>query len=181
MKNLKKIHIIGTSCCGKSTLAKSISENLGIKYIELDELSWLPNWQMRPNEDFFQLLEKELSENDSWVVAGNYNFDFVRDNVWKKSDVTIWLDIPKYKLLFRGVKRILKRAIYKTPCCNGNYETLKRGFFSKESILVWIWQTCDRRKKRYEKLIAENYFENSKVIRIRNNKQLKELNFQQLN
>jgi len=40
---MKRIVIIGTSCSGKTTLAKTIALKLNIKHIELDKLHWKPN------------------------------------------------------------------------------------------------------------------------------------------
>ena len=39
-----RINVVGTSGCGKSTVAKRIAERLNVPYIQLDELYWKPNW-----------------------------------------------------------------------------------------------------------------------------------------
>jgi adenylate kinase family enzyme len=36
--------VIGTTSSGKSTLAKRLSERLGLDFIELDALYWRENW-----------------------------------------------------------------------------------------------------------------------------------------
>ena len=43
-----RLAVIGTSCSGKSTLAKKVANKLGIRYIEQDKLFWLPHWQLAP-------------------------------------------------------------------------------------------------------------------------------------
>ena len=49
---LSRVAIVGTSCTGKTTLARSLSRTLGRPHIELDALYWGPNWTPIPPEDF---------------------------------------------------------------------------------------------------------------------------------
>lgn len=91
VKNFKKINVVGTSGSGKSTLSKEIADKLEAKYISLDKLHWLPNWQTRRDEDFFELLEKQLN-CEAWVVDGNYNRTVPIK--WKGVEVVVWVDLP---------------------------------------------------------------------------------------
>jgi ABC-type bacteriocin/lantibiotic exporter with double-glycine peptidase domain len=40
----QRIHVIGNSCSGKSTLAGQLARTLEVPFVELDALNWLPNW-----------------------------------------------------------------------------------------------------------------------------------------
>ncbi len=65
---MQKIVIIGTSCSGKTTLAKTILSRLNIKHIELDEFYWQLNWTARETEDFKNLVVDGIKR----VVLLNY-------------------------------------------------------------------------------------------------------------
>lgn len=161
--NFKKMAIIGTSGCGKTTLGSYLSAATKAKFVDLDELYWSPGWIKRDDEEFFAEIKREISV-DRWIVCGNYSR--ARHEIWPFADVIIWLDLPLRTCLWRAFKRSLSRYIYKIPCCNGNYETLGR-LFGKESILLWIWNTYPRRKKTYS-----SYFntqtDTNRLIRLTN-------------
>jgi adenylate kinase family enzyme len=68
---IAKINVIGTSGTGKSTFAKKLSEDLGIPYLEMDKIFWLPNWTWPTDEAFFSNLKQALDQ-PTWVLDGNY-------------------------------------------------------------------------------------------------------------
>ncbi len=83
---MQKITIIGTSCSGKTTLARRLSQKVNIPHIELDQLHWRENWNVNPN--FVTEVEFATSK-DRWVIDGNYTK--VRQQIWDKADTIIWL------------------------------------------------------------------------------------------
>ena len=48
MFHSQRISIIGTSGCGKTTLARQLCQRLAIPHIELDALHWEANWTEVP-------------------------------------------------------------------------------------------------------------------------------------
>lgn len=87
---MNRIHIVGASGSGTSTLAKAMSEKYGYKHFDTDDYYWLPTEepfsQARPIEDRIQLLSTDLISHDEWVLSGSLcgwgdvfipNFDFV--------------------------------------------------------------------------------------------------------
>jgi adenylate kinase family enzyme len=164
-----RIVVVGTSACGKTTLAKRLAKQLNCKAFDLDDLYWLPNWVMRPDEEVLSEIE-EIAEGDHWVISGNYKIS--QDITWPVADLIIWIDLPLYKLLYRGVKRTLTNIWYRRPLCNGNFNTLGR-LFSKNSIIAWIITSYSRRKRRYEKLFSNK--EDPKHIRVSNQSEIKTL------
>jgi adenylate kinase family enzyme len=81
MSAMKKVVVIGTSCSGKTTLARRITESLGVTHIELDSIYWKSDWCPRPTEEF-RALTAEAVLPERWVADGNYSK--VRDIVWGK-------------------------------------------------------------------------------------------------
>jgi adenylate kinase family enzyme len=149
---MKKIVIVGTSGSGKTTLARKLANQLGQKNIDLDDLYWLPNWVERSPEDFKERVF-EVLDNDSWIIAGNYGI--VRDKIWEQADTIIWLNYSFPVVFGRALKRTLVRSITKEEILNGNKESIRKNFFSKDSILLWVLQTYWNRKKYYPGKLKE--------------------------
>ena len=142
----------GTSGCGKTTLARAISERLGIEHTELDAHHHLPNWGERPTEELKQIVEGIVAR-ESWIIDGNYKV--VTSEHVRKADTIVWLDYSFLTVLFRLVCRTIRRSITKEELWHGNRESFRKSFFSRESILVWMVTTHGRRKRQCRELRAE--------------------------
>jgi adenylate kinase family enzyme len=68
---MRRVHVVGTTGSGKSTVGAALAARLGVAHVELDALHWLPGWKERPNEEFQALVEQALTA-DGWVFDGNY-------------------------------------------------------------------------------------------------------------
>ncbi len=164
-----KIVITGTSGCGKTFLGKRFTEFFGRGSVDLDDLYWLPNWSPRSEEEFYSLIQQEIS-SDAWIICGNYSR--AKQAVWEQADMIIWLDLPFSTCLWRAFKRSLIRWITQEPCCNGNCETLGR-LFGKNSIILWVWKTYNRRKEAYSEYF-NHHNDRHKLIRLQNSKEIDE-------
>ena len=167
---MERVVIIGTSCSGKSHLAKALSLKLSLPHIELDELHWKPNWQERSKEEFSLLVNQSISI-DSWVVDGNYSM--VRDIVWPKATTIIWLNYSFPLVLFRSIKRSIIRAATKETLFAGNVETFKQSFFSKDSIILWVISTHRKKRRTYPSLLSSQLASHVKVKIFTNPRQLR--------
>ena len=101
MKLPNKIVIVGTSACGKTTLGHKLSALTGKRNIDLDDLYWLPNWVKRQEEEFFDLVQREVSSH-AWIISGNYSR--VQTLTWAHADLIIWLDLSLATCLGRALK-----------------------------------------------------------------------------
>jgi len=154
---LKRIVIIGTSGAGKSTLARKIASKLNITWIEMDALFWNEDWQPTPDGAFRQKIQDTLnSARDGWVIDGNYRK--VSDLFWNKADTVIWLDYPLWLIYWRIVTRTIKRIITREELWNGNRESIREAFFSKDSIIWWVHSTYHERKQHYTGIIQSDEF-----------------------
>ena len=149
---MSRIVVIGTSCCGKTTLARRLAECLDCRHVELDALHWLPHWTPRPIDEFRDLV-RGVSASDRWVIDGNYSV--VRDLYWSRATVFVWLDYSFPTILGRGLRRTVKRSITRETLFSGNRESFRQSFLSRDSILVWILTTFRRRRRRYRRLFQE--------------------------
>ena len=99
---MNQIAVIGTSCSGKTTLARKLSEILHIPHIELDTLFWKKDWQTADRKQFRKNVARVVKQ-DTWVIDGN--FSIVRDLVWARADTIIWLDYPFHVIFLQALVR----------------------------------------------------------------------------
>lgn len=156
--------VVGTSGSGKTTLAGDLAAHLGVPHCELDALHWLPDWTMRPREEFRTVVRDKTSQ-PSWVIDGNYSK--VRDIVWDRADAVIWLDLPRPVVMWRIVWRTARRTLLRQELWNGNRESLRTALFDSESIVRWAWDTWPERRREYPDLLAEPRFRHLDLFRVR--------------
>lgn len=168
-----RILVIGTSGSGKSTLARKISKALSVPDIELDALFWKPNWTQSSKEEFRAKIQESISEFSGFIIHGNYNQ--VRDLTWGNSDIVIWLDYSKKLVMWRVLKRSVLRILSREVLWSNNKESFRKNFLSKESIILWSWNTYAIRKKQYLELSEKPEYTNIKIIRIQTPKEADKL------
>lgn len=70
-----RIHTVGASGSGTTTLAKAIAQKLGCPHFDSDDFYWEktdpPFTAKRSIEERLELLEKDLSRQASWVLSGS--------------------------------------------------------------------------------------------------------------
>jgi len=152
----KRIHVIGNSCSGKSTLAEKISHRFAIPLVEIDALNWEPNWIGLHETEPHKLDEKltEATSSDSWVVAGSY-LSFCQRIFWNRLETLIWLDLPLYTLVLRMFIRSWQRWRSKELLWGTNYEKFWPQFkvWKKQESLLW-WIVTQHKSKR-QKLLSQ--------------------------
>jgi len=163
----QRIVVIGTTCAGKTTLARALGEKLHVPHIELDALHWGPGWVMAPTETFRSTVAKALS-GEAWTTDGNYSK--AQDIIWGRADTLVWLDYAFSIIFWRLITRTLRRVITREVLWNGNYETWKGAFFSRDSLFLWAIQSHARRRRRTLQRLEEPAYQHLTVIRLRSPK-----------
>lgn len=146
----RRVHVIGTSGSGKTTVARAIADKLGIRHIELDSINWLEGWTELPKDQFKERVMEEIEEED-WVIDGNYSA--VREPIWGKVDTIVWLDIPFTPVFLRILWRTIKRIVTRERLWNNNVEGLD-AFIGKYGMPIWVIKTHKKRRKQYPPLLA---------------------------
>lgn len=147
-----RIWIRGTSGAGKTTLGRAVGARLGVPAVDMDDLHWLPGWQMRSREEFRALLDEKLA-GPGWVVMGNYTSS--ASHLEGLADTIVWLDYPLPVTFGRVLRRTVRRLLRGEACCNGNRESFRMSFFDRESILLWSLTTHRRNHRACLAAIAE--------------------------
>ena len=150
---MQRVAIIGSSGSGKSTLAVRLSAVLGCPHLELDSYRFLPQWQVRHNDEF-RGLGDTATASQCWVVDGNYRV--TRDLTWGRADTLIWLDYRLSLVLWRLTRRTIGRTVNRTELWDtGNRDNIFKHFrLSDESLYYWVVKTYWQRKRDMPGLLA---------------------------
>lgn len=146
---------VGTSGSGKTAFANSLSKAMGCPHIELDRLYWGPNWVAVPPENF-ETAVRASTAGDSWVADGNYSA--VRDVLWSRATHIVWLNFDRFTVFSRVFWRTVSRGVMRTELFNGNRESLRMAFFSKESVLLWSLTTFSKNRTKFQLLRKDPKF-----------------------
>ena len=169
----RKWVVIGTTSSGKSTLAKRLSGQLDLDFIELDALYWQANWTPATTEAFRASVET-ATNSKSWVVAGNYHV--VRDLIWPQAEAVIWLDYSFPIVFWRLLTRTVRRGWTQEELWNGNREKFwwHLKLWSDESLFHWLFKTYWRRKREFPMLLALPEHAHLKVFRFHSPREVDE-------
>ena len=150
---MRRVNVVGTSCSGKTTLGRAVSERLGLPHVEFDALFWGPSWTAWPKAVFRERLATALAA-DAWVADGGY--EAVRDITWSRADTIVWLDYRLPIVLRRWASRTIRRIRTQEEFWpgTGNRESLHNAF-RRDGLLWWILRTHrGRRRRMLERLAA---------------------------
>ena len=173
LENLRRVAVVGTSCSGKTTFAANLASSLNVKHIELDALYWLPDWVERPKDEFFNLVEKAVGEDDdAWVLDGNYSR--TRRIVWGRATAIVWINYSFLRTFYRAMNRTLRRVVSGEEICAGNRETFGKAFMSRDSILLWVLTSYVEKRGEYTKLLGEGKPDDKEIFIFRQPKQAEE-------
>ena len=117
-----KIHIIGGPGSGKTTLAKQLSEKLGIPRFDLDDLQWdnasgAYGTRRAPQER--DALLAEILKHDDWIIEGVY-YAWC-GQCFADADQIRLLHVPRRVYRRRIIRRFLLRKLgLEIPCFSSN-------------------------------------------------------------
>ncbi|WP_194816427.1 adenylate kinase [Nocardia sp. XZ_19_385] len=166
----RRISVVGTSGSGKSSLARRISEQLGIPHIELDAIHHQADWTPLPTDEFQAAVTEQVTR-PAWVADGNYHGK-LGDLVWRHADTVLWFDLPRPQVMLQIIKRTAGRILTARELWNGNREN-PRNMFSlnpERSVIMWAWTTHARNRTRYTAAHANPAYQHLDFIHIRSHR-----------
>ena len=160
----RRIVVVGCTGSGKTTLARSLAGLLGVPHVELDALNWEPNWTAAQTDVFRQRVRDALT-GDAWVVEGNYRV--VRDLVWPRAELLVWLDPPYRVAAWRLLRRTLRRVFRRETLWNGNREVFVTQFLSGDSLFIYQVRAFGRVRKEIPEAIGQPEHAHLNVVSLR--------------
>jgi adenylate kinase family enzyme len=161
---MHRVSVVGTSCSGKTTIARRIADHYQIPHIELDKVFWQPNWTPLPL-DRYRLTVEALAAGDAWVIDGNYSK--VRDIVWGRATDVVWMNLPLATILWRVIKRTVRRVVTREELFAGNRETFRNAVLSKESLIWWVIRTHRGRTRALREMLASEEYSRLELHEVR--------------
>ena len=159
--DLTRVVVVGTSCAGKTTLARRLAGILGSEHVELDAVYWGPEWTPRP--DFIDTV-RAIAQRPCWVIDGNYSA--VRDIIWRRSSVIVWLDYSFARVFSRALRRTARRIITRERLYAGNRETVRDALLDADAIPRVVIRTHRKRRRDFPALFKRPEYGHAAVIRL---------------
>lgn len=148
---VNRIVVVGSPGSGKSTLAERLGRQRECPFIDLDALRWDPDWTQVSTAEFRQRTAAAI-DGGAWAAAGNASA--VRDILWGQADTIVWLDYPLSLVMWRLWWRTLRRIVTQEELYNGNQESFREQFFSRESLLLYAVQTYRSKQREFIRDLA---------------------------
>ena len=142
-----KIHITGNAGAGKTTLAKELGAKMDLPVFHLDQVVWKPYWEKTDSETR-KRLEEELLCNPNWIIEG------VSSNISYQADLVIFLDVPRYKCIWRCLLRNIPFLFKSRPELPEHCPEIL--IFPKLLSIIWRFQTLIRAKLLQEHALSNN-------------------------
>lgn len=119
-----KLHILGASCSGVTTLGNALAQHLNIPYFDSDEYFWEktdPSFTKRRNPALRnQMIIDDIAKHGSWIIGGS----LLKWDLEPNFDLIVFLFIPHEVRMERLRKRELERygdIIFTDPIRNQQY------------------------------------------------------------
>jgi tRNA A37 threonylcarbamoyladenosine biosynthesis protein TsaE len=142
----QRIAVVGTSGAGKTTLARRLAQCLGYPHLELDGLYWTSAWTPMPTADFRESTRQALC-TDCWIADGNHSE--VRDIVWGRADLLIWLNYSPPRLVGHRLRQAWQQIGRRGDMTNKAPKTWGQILLGPSSALVWAPRAYYRKAQDY--------------------------------
>lgn len=150
---MKRVAVItSASGNGGTRFARELADRLEVPVYELDALFWRPDWTETPADEFRTLMEPIVA-SEAWVIDGSYQSK-LGDLVLRNADLVVWLDLPMYVWLPRLLRRTVRRIVRREQLWNGNRETVRNAFLSRDGLLYFTLKWHRPRRRVYPERLA---------------------------
>jgi adenylate kinase family enzyme len=157
--------VVGTTGCGKSTLAREISLLASAPYVELDALYWSADWSERLKAEFVKDVSL-VASGERWVFDGNY-IDAL-PVVLPRATHVVWLNFDRATVFYRLFARTLRRSVFRERLWHGNIESITRSFFSRKSVLLVFLRNYSKYKNRYIEFRNDANYQHLNWVELKN-------------
>ena len=165
----RRIHVLGNTGSGKTTLAARLAKVLDAAFVELDALNWEPGWVAVHDRDPQELDRRfrAATRGERWVVAGSYMSHSQRC-FWDRLEAVVWLDLPMPLLLWRILRRTWQRWRSKELLWGTNQERFWPQFmiWRQDSLLTWLVTQHARKRNHTLALHTDPRWSHVRFVRL---------------
>lgn len=166
----RRINVRGAPGVGKSTFSAALAQRLELPYVELDALHHGPNWSEPTIKEFRARVRTAMeTASEGWVIDGNYDSK-LGDTVVTAADTLVWLDLPLRITFPRVWRRTMHRIRNEVELWNGNHETWRDQFASRETIFL---QTI-RAHRRHRREWPSKFRHHPRFVRLRSDVEVRQ-------
>ncbi|KAG2051722.1 hypothetical protein BDR06DRAFT_580269 [Suillus hirtellus] len=149
-----RVHVVGNSGTGKSTVSTYIATKLNVPHISLDALFWGPGWTTPSDDEYKERIIGAMAQDPrGWVIDGNHRGTVTTVITEHATDV-IWLDPPLWLYLPRILWRTLLRLLNIIPSCAEGCEETWGDVLSTNGIIWYCISQHGYRKQQYDEMLA---------------------------
>lgn len=163
---IKRIMIMGRSGSGKSTFAYELHKKTNFPLYHLDKYFFTDYWQERNYQEFIAI-QQELVNQEQWIIDGNSTKSF--EMRYKRADVCLYFNFPRYLCYWRVLKRLLYKEIKIDDRADNCPEKVSW------SLLKYMWG-FQKRVNPILNLLKKNY-PDVRFIEIKSDTELEKLTF----
>jgi adenylate kinase family enzyme len=161
----RRIAVIGTTGSGKTSFSRRVAATISAPRVELDALFHEPDW-VPAQPGVFRARVSEAIAAPAWVTDGNYS-SFLRDIVWPAADTLVWLDYPFRVVIWRLFRRTMSRGLRRTELWNGNRESLRTHFLTRDSLFLWAKNTHWKHRREWPAVFRQAEMSHVCIVRLR--------------
>lgn len=103
----RRIVLVGAPGSAATDLARRLSQQLGWPCIDLESMYWRSGWKPILSEVFRDRVRQAVGR-ETWIAAGDSRE--VRDLVWGRTDLILWLDYAPHQVLMQGIRTLWQRV-----------------------------------------------------------------------
>ncbi len=170
-KSRQRIVIVGTTGSGKTTLARRAAAIIGGRHVELDALYHDAGWVPAEPDVFRARVRAAIAGQERWVTCGGYR-GHVRDITWASADQIVWIDLPFPVTFSRMLRRTLTRIARKEELWNGNRDSLRNTFASRDSLILFAIQHRNKYREEYPAELSAPALAHVDVARLRRQREV---------
>ena len=94
----------------------------------------------------------------------------MRDLVWGRADTVVFLNYQFMTVLGQLLRRTIRRSLTQEELWSGNRESIRKSFFSQDSILMWMLKTYSKNRSKYPALLQQSKYKHLSFVHLRSPK-----------
>ncbi len=131
---MSRIAIIGNAGGGKSTLARTLAKQRGLRHVEIDQLLWQEGWKLSPAAVYLKQ-HAELISTDGWIIDGLGRQASIPDRLSRATEI-ILIDMPLWMHFWLAAKRQIAWVSGKLEHTPGGISTMP----PTDALFRTIWE-----------------------------------------